>query len=492
MYAALGSAALYIYGTWPYGYWKKRGIQGPKMWPLIGDMPSFIKHGFRGKMIDDMRQFGRVYGTYMLRSPVLVIGDPEMVKQVCIKRAENFLNRGSLGNETKPLDKGIVVLKGLEWKRVRNILTPTFSSGKIKAMFPLVEQCADQLCASLLKSREPTVDIKSYFTNFTLDVVASTLFGLKVNTQEDPTNEFKKHGTELFNFRLLNWKFLAIVIFPKIAVPLFKRFDVNLFPKDSFEFFKKVIHDALTERETSQDSEKYHDFLASMVAARREAENQGAKGLTEDEVMAQSLTFFLAGFETTANAMQFLAYFLAWNPDCQEKAYREIREAKTQHGGEITYDCLKSLRYLNNCFEEALRLCPPALLTDRVCTETTTVNGYEIEKGVNVRIPIYTLAHDPEVWDDPERFNPDRFEAETAESRDPTYLIPFGLGPRNCIGMRLAQMEVRKAMAELLLRLQFKTGPETKPFDKLEFKPAGILATKEPIRLVVEPRRADA
>ncbi|PAA78178.1 hypothetical protein BOX15_Mlig028940g3 [Macrostomum lignano] len=492
VYTTLGTVAFYIYGMWPYSYWKKRGINGPRMLPLIGDLPSFMRLGFHGKMVEDFKLYGKVHGTYTLRSPVLVIGDTEMIKQVCIKRAENFTDRGSLGNETKPLDKGIAVLKGHEWKRIRSILSPTFSSGKIKAMFPLVEQCSDQLCNALVKSSNESVDIKTFFTNFTMDVVASTLFGLQINTQDDPNNDFKRHGSELFNIKLFSWKFLSLMLFPKIAIPLFKRFEITLFPKESFDFFQKVIHDALVEREASADSDKYHDFLASMVVARREAEKEGAKGLTEHEVMAQSLTFFLAGFETTANAMQYLAYFLAWNKDCQDRAYREVLEAKANHGGQVNYECLKSLRYLNNCFEESMRLCPPALLTDRVCTETTTVNGYEIEKGINVRIPIYCLAHDPEVWEEPERFNPDRFDEDSAESRDPTYLIPFGLGPRNCIGMRLAQMEVRKAMAEMLLKVEFQTLPETLPFEKLEFKPSGFLTVKSPIKLKVVPRSSES
>ncbi|PAA80042.1 hypothetical protein BOX15_Mlig021430g1 [Macrostomum lignano] len=489
--AALGAAVVYIYGSWPYRYWKKRGVKGPTMVPILGDMLRFVKFGgFRQMMLADLQEFGRVYGTYFMRRPVLVVADPDMLKQICIKRSENFTDRGTLGNETYPMDKGILTLKGQEWKRVRSLMTPAFSSGKMKVMFPLVEQSARQLCDSLLKAEGSVVDVKAYFTNFTMDAVACTLFGLQINTQENPENEFNRNGSEIFNFDFRNWKIWLLFLLPGISVPLFKRFGISLFKQANLNFFQDVISRALVEREASVNCDEYRDFLAAMVTARREAEQQGAKGLSEHEVLAQSLTLFLAGFETTSSALQFMAFFLAWNTDCQDRAYKEVAEAKAQNRGSITYKCLQGLTFLNQCLDETLRLCPPALFTDRVCTETTVINGYEVEKGVNVRIPIVSIAHDPEAWENPEVFNPDRFARGSTDGAGLAHFLPFGMGPRSCIGMRLAQMEIRKAMAELLLAVEFRTAPDTKPYEQLDYKATTISAVKEPIKLRILSRKA--
>ncbi|PAA88693.1 hypothetical protein BOX15_Mlig018234g1 [Macrostomum lignano] len=489
LYSALAAAAAYAYGAWPYRYWKRRGIRGPLMLPYLeGTLELAKMKDFRDMMMTELRRYGRVYGTYFMRQPVLVVADPEMVKQICVKRAENFIDRSTFGMDFSPLNKGVLMLKGQEWKRVRSLLSPTFSSGKIKAMYPLIEQCSNQLCASLLKAPEETVDIKKYLMNFTMDAVACTMFGLQVNAQEDENSEFKKHTNEVFNMSMRSWKFWALILFPRITKPLFCRFRISLFKMETLDFFQTVISQALREREASENADKYSDFLASMVEARREAESQGLKGLTEEEVMAQSLTFFLGGLETTATALQYLAYFLAFNKQCQERAYLEVIEARDKHGGTLSYECVQGLKYLGHCIDESMRMCPPVMMSDRICTETTVVNGYEIEKDVLARIPIYTLAHDPELWDDPETFNPDRFDEANSAERDAARLIPFGLGPRGCIAMRLAQVEIRKAMAEMLLRLEFSPADCTEPFERLQFKLAPVLTTKEPIRLRVRQR----
>uniref|UniRef100_A0A1I8FRJ6 Cytochrome n=1 Tax=Macrostomum lignano TaxID=282301 RepID=A0A1I8FRJ6_9PLAT len=290
---------------------------------------------FRDMMMTGTAPLRQVYGTYFMRQPVLVVADPEMVKQICVKRAENFIDRSTFGMDFSPLNKGVLMLKGQEWKRVRSLLSPTFSSGKIKAMYPLIEQCSNQLCASLLKAPEETVDIKKYLMNFTMDAVACTMFGLQVNAQEDENSEFKKHTNEVFNMSMRSWKFWALILFPRITKPLFLSIP-DLPVQDGDAGLLPDGHQPGVARARSlENADKYSDFLASMVEARREAESQ-----------------------TTATALQYLAYFLAFNKQCQERAYLEVIEARDKHGGTLSYECVQGLKYLGHCIDESMRMCP--------------------------------------------------------------------------------------------------------------------------------------
>ncbi|XP_048465780.1 cytochrome P450 3A19 isoform X2 [Rhincodon typus] len=215
------------------------------------------------------------------------------------------------------------------------------------------------------------------------------------------------------------------------------------------------------------------------------AEKQNGDALTDSEILAQALTFILAGYETTSNTLSYTAHNLATHPDVQKKLQQEIDEA-FPNKAPPTYDGVMQLEYMEMVISETLRLFPPAPRIDRVCKKDVQLNGVTIPKGTIVMVPAYVLHRDAEYWPEPEEFRPERFSKENRESWVPNTFLPFGMGPRNCIGMRFAQLTMKLALASFLQHLSIVPCKET-PIP-LEMDVKGPMHPKKPVILKFVPR----
>ncbi|KAG8438727.1 hypothetical protein GDO86_005065, partial [Hymenochirus boettgeri] len=180
------------------------------------------------------------------------------------------------------------------------------------------------------------------------------------------------------------------------------------------------------------------------------------KKLSEDEMLGQAFIFLIAGYETTSSLLSFTSYLLATHPDCQEKLLCEV-DKFTQEHGVADYSTVQNLPYMEMVLNEALRMYPPAFRFAREASQDCTVMGQRIPAGSVVEIPIGYLQNDPRFWREPEKFNPERFTAEEKQKRHPFLFLPFGAGPRSCIGMRLAILKAKIALCRLLQRFRFET-----------------------------------
>ncbi|PIO29923.1 hypothetical protein AB205_0125460 [Aquarana catesbeiana] len=201
--------------------------------------------------------------------------------------------------------------------------------------------------------------------------------------------------------------------------------------------------------------------------------------------MAQGLIFIIAGYETTSTTLMFTAYLLATHPDVQTKLQEEI-ETHLPNKAPPTYEALMQMEYLDMVIHETLRLYPAAGRLERVCKKTTEINGVTIPEGVVTVIPAYVLHRDPSLWADPEEFRPERFGKENKETQDPYTFLPFGFGPRNCIGMRFAMVNMKAAIILLLQNFSFRTCKDT-PIP-LQIDTTGFLKTTKPVILNLVPR----
>eukprot|EP00731_Ephydatia_muelleri_P016840 Em0009g1264a len=165
-----------------------------------------------------------------------------------------------------------------------------------------------------------------------------------------------------------------------------------------------------------------------------------------------------AGYETTATSLSYASYLLALHPSEQEKLHSEITSYFTSHQGEDLYDAVQGIQYLDHVLQESLRLYPPVPITSRLCTKSTEVGGVHIPKGTVVRVPVWVLHHDPQYWEEPEEFRPERF---AVTDRLPLAHMPFGMGQRNCIGMRLALMSAKLALIEIVRKYKILQTKET-------------------------------
>lgn len=465
-------SSIFVYFKWKNTYWSRQNVPH--------DTPELFWGNLRG--VGQKYPFGefvkRTYlkycgstkmcGMYMLTQPLAVICDLDLVKTVLIKDFNCFLDRGHYINEkVDPLSANLLNLYGDRWKALRAKLSPAFSSGKIKMMSPSIAGVADNLVTKLRESKGSNVDATKIFSCFTTDVIGNCAFGLDCNSFTDERNEFLEKGKLIFNptakgpvVRLMNG------VFRKLSAYL----GVVNTPRLVTKFFYEIAEQNLAYRE--KENIKREDFFNFLMQLKSKSQ------LTLDEVAAQMFIFQVAGYETVSKALTYLAYELTLNPDIQQKAREEIREAVKRHNNEVSYEAIVDMPYLDCVINEALRKYPPTrMLLRRVTVDKYKVPGtnFTLKKEDLVTIPIYGIHHDPAIYPNPDIFDPTRFLPEEASKRHSMAFIPFGEGYRICIGFRFSIMEIKVAVSKLLLNFQLDRGDGLA--DKMEFHHTGIVLT---------------
>uniref|UniRef100_A0A1B6M6B5 Cytochrome P450 n=1 Tax=Graphocephala atropunctata TaxID=36148 RepID=A0A1B6M6B5_9HEMI len=517
------AGSLYFYLTRNFNYWKKKGIVyiEPKF-PFGTVQDQFLGKGDAGtagqKIYNEYKK-GRglkYVGGFMLQQPSLLVFDLDLCKQILTKDFHHFVAR-DLGPTTHEfISKHLFALEGQEWKDMRTKLTPTFTSGKIKNMFLLMGKCADQLQAHIDKVvlQKGEFEVKDLIARFTTDIIATCAFGLEVNSIEDRDDEFFKVGQLIFvpnrsiilkillfrNFpitaKLLNINFFH----PKISTVLKSvmketvkyRKEKNVTRNDFVDLLLKVKENKSLEDDDAKHSTeqiggcKLTNFLKT---GKQDIAGQDKDQLTLEEMTAQAFVFFAAGFETAASTTSFCLYELAKNLSVQETLRREIDEVMANHDNMITYQGLQDMTYMDQVVNETLRMYASLPFLTRVCTEKYQVPGTDliIDEGVRINIPTYSIHHDPDIYPDPYTFDPDRFSEENSKGRHQYAFIPFGEGPRICIGMRFGRLQVKIGLAAILSRYQLSPAPDTP--SKLEINPFIVFTTaKHPYRLRIAKR----
>ncbi|ESO10629.1 hypothetical protein HELRODRAFT_96929 [Helobdella robusta] len=451
----------YRYATWTHDTFKKLGIRGPKPWPGLGNFVSLYRTGMLKYDVEMKKKYGSIYGVFFGKQPFMVVYDTAILKQIMVKDFQYFPNHFDMGLLPPPMDKALSLLKDDHWKFVRSVVSPTFSSGKMRKMSGQINKCCQTLCENLSKEAESKkiFDFKIICDAFTMDTIASTAFGVSIDSHNDPNNIFVLMARKVFKVKMTLGGILLLVA-PFLVKPLM-RLGVPMFERDFIEFFTDVAKKAISQKD-SADDKRHLDFLQILLNAHKE-NARDEDGLSEEEILAQCLLFFLVGFETTSTTLSYFGYNMACNPDQQEKLYEEIVEKIGDK--EPTYDSILQLSFLDMCLNETLRMFPIGvrLETDRQATEDVTINGVLIPKGMVVLIPIYAIHNDPEFWPEPHVFKPERFSPENwnPSTSDPLRFMPFGAGPRNCVGMRLAKMEVKMAVIHMIRNFRFVVSEET-------------------------------
>lgn len=403
--------------------------------------------------------------------PGLIVGDPVLIRKImCGSTAlDVFINRRAVKTTHPIMSKFLSSLEDNEWKRVRAITTPTFTSGKLKTIFPIMQNASFEMTQTLgeLADSKQEVDLKLLYGTYTMNVIAYSAFA----TQPDAT--FSHQASLLFTFPFWR-KFLDYVV--PMSILEFFRFTV--LPPDPMDFFKKITIAAIRHRRAGNT--KYPDFLQLLMNAEDdtitdsdETKKPRSKVLSEDEILSQSVLFFSVGFETSSQLLTYCSYCLALNPDCQERAYKEIVELVRENHNKIDNELLQKLDYVNAVIDESLRIYNPVLRMERRASSDFVLGdtGITVPKGMIVGIPVWAIHHSDEYYPNPDRFDPERFLPQNRHKIVPSTYLPFGDGPRVCIGMRFALLETKLALVEILLKFRFVKSPGTKI--PLEFHPTG-------------------
>lgn len=426
-----------------------------------------------------------MWGIFDGRQPVLCITDPAMIKTILIKECYAFFTNRRNFRLNGPLYDAVTVAEDDQWRRIRSVLSPSFTSGRLKEMFDIMKQHSAVLISSMKKKadKDEPLEMKEFFGPYSMDVVTSTAFSVDIDSLNNPSDPFVTNIKKMLKFDLFSPIVLTIAFFP-FMIPILEKLEFSFFPASVTDFFYAALQKIKTDRETSKQKTRV-DFLQLMIDSQQNNDSKQDKGLTDHEILSQAMIFLFAGYETTSSSLTFLSYNLATNPQVMKKLQEEV-DATFPNKAPIQYQELMQMEYLDCVINESLRLFPIASRLERVAKASVEINGFVIPKGMVVVVPTWPMHRDPEIWPEPEKFKPERFSKENKETIDPYSYMPFGAGPRNCIGMRFALVVMKLAIVEILQRYSFSVCKETEIPIELDIQ--GLLQPKRPIKLKLVPR----
>ncbi|XP_045904172.1 cytochrome P450 3A40-like [Micropterus dolomieu] len=478
---------IFVYVCWPFGTFKKMGVPGPRPIPFFGTMLAY-KKGFMHFDSECFKKYGKTWGIFDGRQPVLCITDPAMIKTVLIKECYSlFTNRRNFRLNGELYD-AVSIAEDDQWRRIRSVLSPSFTSGRLKEMFDIMKHHSANLISSMKKTadKDEPLELKEFFGPYSMDVVTSTAFSVDIDSLNNPTDPFVANIKKMLKFDLFNPIFLFIAFFPFMA-PIFEKLEFSFFPKSVLDFFYAALKKIKANRENTKLKNRV-DFLQLMINSQKNndlSKVENDKGLNDHEILSQAMIFLFAGYETTSSSLTFLAYNLARNPHVMKRLQEEV-DATFPNKAPVEYQALMQMDYLDSVVNESLRLYPIAPRLERVAKATVEINGLVIPKGMVVMVPTWPLHRDPDLWPEPEEFKPERFSKENKETIDPYTYMPFGAGPRNCIGMRFALVLMKLAVVEILQTYSFSVCKETEIPIELDIQ--GLISPKRPIKLKLVPR----
>ncbi|XP_062562539.1 probable cytochrome P450 6a14 [Armigeres subalbatus] len=422
--------------------------------------------------------------------PAVLVVDPEISKSILVKDFNKFHDRGIFVDSAgDPLSATLFSLEGAEWKTMRTKMSPTFTSGKMKYMFGSVVKVADQLKEYVAENcTKGNIELKNILQRYTMDVIGNVAFGVECNSIKNPSSEFRLMGLKANEFDGIKFfKFFIGGTYKSFA----KKIKMKVVEKDVHNFFMSLVHSTIQYREAN--GVQRNDFMDLLIKIKNNGKlsdepNSGGEGITISEIAAQCFIFFTAGFETSSTTINFCLYELGRNPNIQDRLRREIEESIAKDGGELKYDTLFGMSYLDRVVSETLRKYSPVDNLFRVSNSPYTPEGcdFTIPAGTMFQIPIHSTHHDPDYFPNPQCFDPDRFLPEAVKSRHPFAYLPFGEGPRICIGMRFGQMQTKIGLVTLLRNFRFAPISETP--DRLDFDAKTfVLTPKTGVYLKIEP-----
>jgi cytochrome P450 len=376
------------------------------------------------------------------------------MKGLALQRAKRLLGEGLLTSE------------GDFHRRQRRLAQPAFHRHRITSYADVMTAYAAQTSQGWRNGE--TLDISEEMMRLTLGIVGKTLFDADVASDAQEVGEAMAVAMDLFN--TLTLPFFNLL--QKLPLPQFRRFDNARLRLDAIIF--RLIEER---RRSGRD----HGDLLSMLLLAQDTEGDGGQ-MTNAQLRDELMTIFLAGHETTANAMTWTWYLLSQNPEFESKLHQEIDEVL---GGRVPgFDDVARLKYTEMVLAESMRLYPPAWALGRMALNDFEIGGYVVPKNSLVLMSQYVMHRDPRYFANPSRFDPERWTPEAREARPQFSYFPFGGGPRRCIGEGFAWMEGILLLATLAQQWQMRLVPN----HPVELKPVMTLRPKHGMRMIVTRR----
>nr|XP_031848281.1 cytochrome P450 9e2-like [Nomia melanderi] len=465
---AVVAAAAYYYLKSVYSFFDNTGIPTVQSLPVLGSLwKVFLEKDNIAEVVKqtyNAHPEAKYVGFYEFLTPTILLRDLELIKSITVKNFEHFQDHRSNGNTMEWLfTKNLFALSGERWKEVRNMLTPAFTSSKMKAMYKLMNDCAVRYGEILatMPVKERSMELKDTFARYTNDVIATCAFGVTVDSMSDRNNKFYVYGRRATNFD--TWQTTKFFLLRSIPL-LHSVFGMRVISKEITDFFQDLISSTIKTRD--EQGIVRPDMIQLMMETRGKL--GPGKELTIEDMTAQGFLFFFGGFESTSTLMCFAAYEVGVNPEVQKRLQEEIDEVLENGKGEVSYEAINNMKYLEAIINEALRMYPVTVVADRACTKPFELppalpggKPYLMKENEYLWIPIYGVQFDPQYFEEPMKFNPDRFLDDPKKILNSGTFLTFGLGPRMCIGNRFALLEAKVLLFHVFARCTLKPNERT-------------------------------
>jgi cytochrome P450 len=435
----------------------------PADW-IGGHFRSFRRDptGFLGKLAS----LGDVAYFRMAQQPAYFINDPEMIRDLLVVNAHKFHKGRALKRAKALLGEGLLTNEGQSHLRQRRMIQPAFHRQRIADYAKLMVEYGEKMSDAWADGE--VRDIDKEMMHLTLQIVGKTLFSADVENEANEVGRAMTTIVELFNFLLLpfsDW-------LQRFPLPQSKRF------RHARDTLDSIIYGMINERRKS--GEESGDLLGMLLAAR---DDEDGSPMTDEQIRDEALTLFLAGHETTANALTWTWMLLSRNPEKEAKLHEELDNVLS--GSSATIDDLPNLKYTEAVLAESMRLYPPAWAIGRLAMEEHEFGGYKIPMGALLLLSPYITHRDGRYWPQPDGFIPERWESQSVKEAGQKYIyFPFGSGIRRCIGEGFAWTEGVLLLATLGRKWKLRLVPE----QKIGLQPMITLRPRFGMKMRIEER----
>lgn len=412
---------------------------------------------------------------FRLKSPLgqaTVVASPDLARQVLADRYSRYQQKSRAYMVLRILmGNGLVTSEGEFWRGQRKLVQPAFHRRRLDALFSMmVDRVSDFVARFESAAREDkAIDLAAPLSELTLDIISRAMFSSDV---QGAAADVSRHIAILNEHALHMLRHPWLFLVPRSFPTPFNRVQFH-----SLKALNEIVIGIIQHRRRSSAS---HDDLLSMLLSAC-AEDTG-RGMSDEQLRDEVMTIFVAGHETTANAMAWLLYLVSQHPEVETKLIEDIDTHWAPAG--LSFDNIMAFSYVRQVIEESLRVYPTIWSIGRRCTEADELGGYGIPVGMNVVVPIFHFHWNPRFWVNPEKFDPSRFAPDRRPASDTMTYFPFGAGPRSCIGNHFALQELMIMTALFFRRFRFRLEPGF----QVEPDPLITLRPKHGMKMILQPR----
>ncbi|XP_077518458.1 cytochrome P450 3A9-like, partial [Amblyomma americanum] len=464
-----------------FSYFKTLGIPGPEPSLLWGNIREYHETDHIEVLDRWLEKYGDTFGFFDGDVPFIVTKDLDFLEFVFVRNFQNFTDRGlllTLEKNHPRLANGIVYADGMQWRNLRRTIASGFTPMKLKQMMTELGKSADifvDIVQNLADSGKEA-NVFSLYQHLSLDYVGRAAFGVDYSFQKEPDSSFATaakavvkgimkgplhmicQSTTMLGPLMKPLCWINMLLGAYVVMPLLNEtYQVIELRRKNPKLRKSDVLQNLL------DAEYQEEDTAGSTGPVKNGNAAGgmwkSRSLTTDEVLVSAATLFVAGYETTSTSLSYITYLLAKHPEVQERVRKEVNDAVSSNA-HMDYETLTwKLPYLGQVINEALRLYPPVVLfVTRKAVTDFEYNGLKYKAGTCIMSPTLQIHRDARYWPQPLTFNPDRFSPENEGRFHKVAHHPFGIGPRNCVGMRMALLQLNCTIARLVQGFRLELG----------------------------------